>query len=132
LVYSEVSPEKGIGILEGSTFLEEPMFRGHGLLFNIKITDLSDMENPFVIYEKKEIDSEGYIIFDGFEQYLSGQAQQRILPWLSNPREQLDKRTLKIEVTYRQELVLLRFIHLDKFYPLKFPQIMLEIANNIT
>jgi len=30
------------------------------------------------------------------------------------------------------ELVLLRFIHLDKFYPLKYPQIVLEIANNIT
>jgi len=32
--------------------------------FNIKITDLSDLENPFVIYENKRIDSDGYIIFD--------------------------------------------------------------------
>lgn len=30
-----------------------------------------------------------------------------------------------------QELVLLRFIHLDTFYPTKYPQIMLEIGNNL-
>jgi len=34
------------------------------LKFNIKITDLSDLENPFVIYEDKTIDAEGYIIFE--------------------------------------------------------------------
>lgn len=52
------------------------------LLFNIKITDLSDLENPFVIYENKGIDDEGYIIFDHLDAY--GTAHHRILPWLSN------------------------------------------------
>ena len=101
--------------------------------FNIKITDLSDLENPFIIYENKRIDADGYIIFDNLmESPIYNGAQPRtILPWLKNPRDPLEKRTLKIEVTYLAELVLLRFIHLDKFYPLKFPQIMLEIANNI-
>ena len=101
--------------------------------FNIKITDLSDLENPFVIYENKRIDSDGYIIFDNIMESpaYNGSQPRTILPWLTNPRDPLEKRTLKIEVTYMQELVLLRFIHLDKFYPLKFPQIMLEIANNI-
>ena len=55
-----------------------------------------------------------------------------MLPWLAGTQDKLEKRTLKIEVTYMTELVLLRFIHLDKFYPLKYPQIVLEIANNIT
>jgi hypothetical protein len=101
--------------------------------FNIKITDLSDLENPFIIYENKRIDSDGYIIFDNLmdSPIYNGAQPRTILPWLTNPRDPLEKRTLKIEVTFLAELVLLRFIHLDKFYPLKFPQIMLEIANNI-
>ena len=37
------------------------------LKFNIKITDLSDLENPFVIYEDKKIDENGYIVFDDFD-----------------------------------------------------------------
>ena len=37
------------------------------LKFNIKITDLSDLENPFIIYENKRIDEDGYIIFDNFD-----------------------------------------------------------------
>jgi len=110
------------------------------LKFNIKITDLSDLENPFVIYENKKIDDDGYIIFDNLdfnpfanilENHTSAVNPLRILPWLANPGSSLEKRTLKIEVTYLSELVLLRFIHLDRFYPVKYPQIMLEIANNI-
>ncbi len=97
------------------------------LKFNIKITDLSDLENPFVIYENKKIDEEGYIIFDNldfnpFNQENSAAVNPlRILPWLASPGSTLEKRTLKIEVTYLSELVLLRFIHLDRFYPLKYP-----------
>ena len=108
------------------------------LKFNIKITDLSDLENPFVIYENKRIDDDGYIIFDNleFNPFATNHENSivnpmRILPWLTNPGSTLEKRTLKIEVTYLSELVLLRFIHLDRFYPVKYPQIMLEIANNI-
>jgi hypothetical protein len=55
-----------------------------------------------------------------------------MLPWLNGTTDKLEKRTLKIEVTYMSELVLLRFIHLDRFYPIKYKQIALEIANNIT
>ena len=110
------------------------------LKFNIKITDLSDLENPFVIYENKKIDDDGYIIFDNLdfnpfannlENHSNAINPLRILPWLANPGSSLEKRTLKIEVTYLSELVLLRFIHLDRFYPVKYPKIMLEIANNI-
>lgn len=43
------------------------MLRVHDLKFNIKITDLSDLENPFVIYEDKSIDDNGYIIFDNLD-----------------------------------------------------------------
>jgi len=74
------------------------------LRFNIKITDLSDLENPFVIYENKKIDQEGYIIFDNLLNesplYTATNQPRTILPWLTNPRDPLEKRTLKIEVTY--------------------------------
>jgi hypothetical protein len=90
------------------------------LQFNIKITDLSDLENPFIIYENKPIDREGYIIFDEETPGLESAKPTKILPWI-NARNRLEKRTLKIEVTYMQELVLLRFIHMDQFYPIKYP-----------
>ena len=80
-----------------------------------------------MIYEIKKIDKNGFIIFDNLDTSIG---PHRILPWLS--KETLEKRTLKIEVTYQQELVLLRFIHLDKFNPIRYSKIMLEIANNIT
>jgi len=54
----------------------------------------------------------------------------KLLPWLDKDKE-VGKRTLKIEVTFRGELILLRFIHLDKMYKLKYPQIVLEIINNM-
>ena len=54
----------------------------------------------------------------------------RILPWLSKASD-LEKRTLKIEVTYQGELILLRIIHLDKLYPVQYPKIALQIANNM-
>ena len=106
---------------------EAPVKQTVELKFNIKITDLSDLENPFVIYENKRIDEEGYIIFDNIdfnpfaENNNSAVNPLRILPWLANPGSTLEKRTLKIEVTYLSELVLLRFIHLDRFYPVKYP-----------
>lgn len=39
-----------------------------------------------------------------------------MLPWLQKPSD-LEKRTLKIEVTFKGELILLRIIHIDKLYP---------------
>ncbi|CDW75300.1 UNKNOWN [Stylonychia lemnae] len=112
-------------ILLSKTILRDQLDQ---LAFNIKLTDLSDVENPFVIYENKRIDQEGYIIFDNLDWNVLNPI--RMFPWLSHAKD-LEKRTLKIEVTFQSELVLLRFIHLDKFYQMKFPQIMLEITNNM-
>ena len=49
---------------------------------------------------------------------------QVMLPWLDKPSD-LEKRTLKIEVTFRGELILLRIIHIDKLYPVQYPMIAL-------
>ena len=65
--------------------------------FNIKLTDLSSMENPFIVYENKKIDQDGYIIFDNFDMNLINPC--KIFPWLNNNKE-IEKRTLKIEVTF--------------------------------
>lgn len=53
-----------------------------------------------------------------------------MLPWLHKPSD-LEKRTLKIEVTFKGELILLRIIHIDKLYPVQYPMIALRIANNM-
>ena len=34
------------------------------LLFNLKITDLTMIENPFVFYENLQVDDEGYLLFE--------------------------------------------------------------------
>jgi len=34
------------------------------LRFDIKITDLSRLDNPYIILENKPIDKQGYLIFD--------------------------------------------------------------------
>ena len=33
------------------------------LLFNLKLTDLSTTNNPFVVFENKKIDENGYLLF---------------------------------------------------------------------
>ena len=47
-----------------------------------------------------------------------------MLPWLKRSTE-LEKKTLKIEVTHKGSLILLRIIHFDKLYDLKYPKIAL-------
>jgi hypothetical protein len=54
----------------------------------------------------------------------------QVFPWLERASE-LEKRTLKIEVTFRGETILLRFIHLDRLYPAEYPKIALQIAHNM-
>lgn len=33
------------------------------LLFNLKITDLTLSDNPFVFYENQQVDKDGYLLF---------------------------------------------------------------------
>jgi len=33
------------------------------LFFNLKITDLTSPENPFVFYENQQVDDDGYLLF---------------------------------------------------------------------
>ena len=33
------------------------------LLFNLKITDLTRTDNPFVFYENQQVDKDGYLLF---------------------------------------------------------------------
>ena len=38
------------------------------LLFNLKITDLTMIENPFVFYENLQVDDQGYLLFERSEE----------------------------------------------------------------
>ena len=33
------------------------------MLFNLKITDLTTSDNPFVFFENQQVDDEGYLLF---------------------------------------------------------------------
>ena len=166
------------GVGEKATMSQEG--REGELLFNLKLTDLTTVDNPFIVYENRRIDEHGYLLFsddllrDPADRIPAGESKGggksaqikfknadihrsvegpldsmrtatdlgesqtnnnvldpvRILPWLSKASD-LEKRTLKIEVTYQGELILLRIIHLDKLYPVQYPKIALQIANNM-
>ena len=185
----KLSPKIGI---ESHKRMPEPPIIGK-LLFNLKITDLTRSDNPFVFYENQEVDKDGYLLFNCPEIQLdhkdSTDASKRrnvpkaslfksynnlqpvnqakssvtgheteqdisalehnsthqekppgptknsldaqiMLPWLSKPSD-LEKRTLKIEVTFHGELILLRIIHIDKLYPVQYPMLACQVANNM-
>lgn len=108
------------------------------LTFNIKITDISELSNPFVVFENKPINEEGVIFLD--ESWTKNPVNQHLstlninpchlFPWLKKP-EDLERRTLKIEVIFKNELILSRYLHLNKLYPLEYPKLALQISNNI-
>ena len=66
------------------------------------------------------MDPEGFLIID--------EIHKEGLPWLSNAKN--PKLTLKIEVTFSGQLILIRFVHLDKFYCLDYTKIGLRVAHN--
>lgn len=33
-------------------------------MFNLKITDLTTSDNPFVFYESQQVDDDGYLLFE--------------------------------------------------------------------
>ena len=108
------------------------------ITFNIKITDISELTNPFVVFENKPINEEGVIFLD--ESWINSPSNLRhfnlninpchLFPWLKKP-EDLERRTLKIEVIFKNELILSRYLHLNKLYPLEYSKLALQISNNI-
>jgi len=55
--------------------------------------------------------------------------QKTGLPWLSESLIN-QKLTLKIEVSFKGKLLVIRFLHLDKFFTVEYPKIALRIAHN--
>lgn len=47
-----------------------------------------------------------------------------LFPWLKKPTD-IEHRTFKIEVIYKGELVLSRYLHLGRLYPLEYPKLAL-------
>lgn len=90
--------------------------------FNLKITDLSVLENPFVVFQNVSVDHNGYLMIED--------ESQRCFPWMKSTSE-LARSTLKIEVTFCGMPLILRFIHVNKLYPVEYPKIALQIANNL-
>jgi len=99
--------------------------------FNLKITDLSELTNPFVYFQNVNVTRDGFLILSddlGSPTPISDPCQ--LFPWLRRP-EDLERRTLKIEILYRNGIIMCRYLHLSKLYPIEYPKIALQISHNI-
>jgi hypothetical protein len=107
------------------------------VFFNLKITDISETSNPFVIFENRPIHDDGYLFLNEKQfQLLTmdddgiGLAEKEtlnpcsIFAWLKKPTD-IERRTFKIEVLYNSELVLSRYLHLGNLYPSEYSKIAL-------
>lgn len=54
----------------------------------------------------------------------------QILPWLREPSDIL-KRTIKLEVIFKMEVVMCRYLHLNVLFPVEYPKIALQICQNL-
>jgi hypothetical protein len=103
------------------------------LKFNLKVTDVSELSNPFVIFEDSPVSTEGVLSIDPglispHKNLISD--PRDYFPWLKKPQD-IERRTLKIEVVYRSDLIMCRYLHLNRLYPIEYPKIALQISNNI-
>ena len=93
----------------------------------MKITDISELNNPFVIFEERPATNEGVILFD--RKYLRPDNKIKInpcilFPWLKKV-EEIERKTLKIEVVYCNDLIMCRYLHLNKLFPIEYSKIAL-------
>ena len=95
----------------------------------LKLTDLSDPRNPFVVLENRPLTTTGSVtLLDRFPH--SERDICQILPWLREPSDIL-KRTIKLEVIFKMEVIMCRFLHLDILFPVEYPKIALQICQNM-
>jgi hypothetical protein len=97
------------------------------LFFNIKVTDVSELANPFVIFEDRPVSKDGVLFIDSKPNRSLPKLAvdpRECFPWLKNPQD-IERRTLKIEVIYKSDLIMCRYLHLNKLYPIEYPKIAL-------
>jgi hypothetical protein len=99
----------------------------------LKVTDVSELSNPFVIFEDSPVSTDGILSIDpGLRSQIKNLSSdpRDYFPWLKKPQD-IERRTLKIEVVYRSDLIMCRYLHLNRLYPIEYPKIALQISNNI-
>jgi hypothetical protein len=97
------------------------------LAFNLKVTDVSEITNPFVIFEQRPVSREGVLYIDAKSGTSRGNLAvdpRDYFPWLKKPQD-IERRTLKIEVIYRSDLIMCRYLHLNKLFPIEYSKIAL-------
>jgi hypothetical protein len=90
------------------------------LKFIIKITDISELTNPFVVYDDIPVTQDGAIVIQ--YRYPHINSLTGMLPWISHEHD-IFRKTIKIEVLLRELLIMQRYIHMDHLYPLEYPKI---------
>ena len=84
------------------------------LRFSVKITDISELSNPFVIFENLPINNDGDIQID----------QVPLLPWAKKASD-FNRKTLKIEILHMSEMIVQRYIHFNRLFPLEYSKLAL-------
>ena len=89
--------------------------------------------NPFVILKNRPVLTDGTILLP--IQNMSPrlgvpEALPQLLPWLPSP-DAIVRRTLKIEVIHEGEIVMQRYLHFGKLYPIEYPKLALLISHNM-
>lgn len=95
----------------------------------LKLTDLSDPRNPFVVLEDRPLNRFG-IVFLQDPTAFHERDICHIMPWLNEPADIL-KRTIKLEVLFKMEVVMCRYLHLNNLYPIEYPKIALQMCQNV-
>jgi len=100
-------------------------------LFNLKITDISELSNPFVIFENRPVNQDGYLyLSEKCENSKESVSPCSLFGWLKKPSD-IEHRTFKIEVIFKNEPMLSRYLHMSKLFPMEYPKLALQITNNL-
>jgi len=90
----------------------------------LKLTDLSEPTNPFVILKDRALSEYGTISIHEAHSPFQPKEIHHLLPWLRHPTDVL-RRTLKLEVIFRAQVIMCRYLHLSNLYPIEYPKIAL-------
>lgn len=95
---------------------------------NVKITDLTELENPYVEFPNCEVTSDGLVLINKNNQSSSLFQKPQIhellsiFPWLKDLSHCL-KRTFKLEIISYEATIVSRYLHFGKLYPIEYAKI---------
>ena len=96
----------------------------------MKLTDISEQNIPYIRINGLKSDKQGFIIFNEDDEEMGKLMNpMKLFSWVKNV-EEIRNHTLKLEIREDTKMILLRYLHLGKFWRDKYPIVVLEILSN--